>query len=460
MRLTKELTNIVENLENLLSSEKIELIAKSSNFVKRKSPLSGCPFLYLNMSSIGSTGFCSLTESCIQLSKEHGIKISKQGLDERYHKESVKFVKEVLSKLLRLRLDSISSLDLGILRMFKGVYLRDATTSQLPKCLMKLFKGSGGSASKAAIKVELQYDLIGETINMEFRNGASSDSTSLDNEYKAGSLYLQDLGYFKIGRFAKIIKSKASFISRYKHNTNIYLGEGSSKKSEKSKEKQVKLEILTKGMKVNDIRSTPIYLGMYQRLPVRLVIQKLPRKVADKRKRKVKEDARRKGYTASKERLKAAAYSFFITNIDIGILSAKQIIQTYKIRCLSRFLGGQIEIMFKCWKSIMSFGETHPMKPQRFLCMLYGQMIWITLTMKMTNWFKKICQLRYKIELSELKSFKLLKIYQDEFIKILITNDYKNKDLEHFIHNLFQQAFIFAEKECKKNNPNPLFATS
>ena len=453
MRLTKELSNIVEKLENLLSSDKIELIAKSSNFVRRKSPLNGCPFLYLNMLSIGSTGFSSLTESCMKLSKDHDIKISKQGLDERYHEDAVKFIKNILSKLLRLHLDRMSSLDLGVLGVFKGIYLRDATSSQLPECLMKLFKGSGGSASKSGIKIELQYDLIGETINMEFRNGASSDCTSYDNEYKAGSLYLQDLGYFKISRFDKIIKSKAYFISRYKHNTNIYLEKGGSKKSEKAKEKQTKLGTLTKGMKVNEVRSKEVYLGMYQRLPVRLIIQKLPRKIVEQRKRKLKEDARRKGYTVSKERLKAAECSFFITNIDITVLSTEQIIQTYKIRW-------QIEIMFKCWKSIMSFGETHPMKPQRFLCMLYGQMIWITLTMKMTNWFKKICQLRYKIELSELKSFKLLKIYQDEFIKTLITNDYKNKDLEHFIQNLFQQAFIFAEKECKKNNPNPLFATS
>ena len=162
----------------------------------------------------------------MKLSKEHDIEISKQGLDERYHEDAVKFIRNILSKLLRLRLDSIKTLDLGILEIFKGIYLRDATSSQLPECFMELFKGSGGSASKSGIKVELQYDLIGEAITMEFRNGASSDSTASDNEIELDSLYLQDLGYFKISRFQKITKGNTYFISRYKHNINIYFDIG------------------------------------------------------------------------------------------------------------------------------------------------------------------------------------------------------------------------------------------
>ena len=150
-------------------------------------------------------------------------------------------------------------------------------------------------------------------------------------------------------------------------------------------------------MKVNEVRSKQVYLGMHERLPVRLVIQKLPKKIADKRKRKLKEDNRRRGgKTISQERLKAAEYSLFITNLEVTTLTELQVIQTYKIRW-------QIEIMFKCWKSIMLFGKVHPMKHHRFLCMLYGQMIWIVLTMKIITWFKNLCQIRYKIELSELK---------------------------------------------------------
>ena len=135
---------------------------------------------------------------------------------------------------------------------------------------LALFKGSGGNASKSGIKVELQYDLIGESIKMEFRNGASSDSTSSDDEIKPCSLYLQDLGYFKIARFRKIIASDAYFISRYKHNVNIYLEVGDSKRGERAKDKSINLKTLTKGMKVNEVKSKQVYLGMHERLPVRL----------------------------------------------------------------------------------------------------------------------------------------------------------------------------------------------
>jgi hypothetical protein len=106
----------------------------------------------------------------------------------------------------------------------------------------------------------------------------------------------------------------------------------------------------------------------------------------------------------------------------------------------------------------MKFGTAHPMKFHRFLCMLYGQMILIVLTMKIVAAFKNICWTKYGIEMSELKCFKLFKIYIDDFMKAIISNNPKNKNLGHFIQILFRQAFLFAEKEHKKNSPNPLFS--
>jgi hypothetical protein len=74
--------------------------------------------------------------------------------------------------------------------------------------------------------------------------------------------------------------------------------------------------------------------------------------------------------------------------------------------------------------------------------------------------FKNIGWKKYGIEMSELKCFKLFKIYIDDFMKAIISNTLENKNLDNFIQILFHQAFLFAEKEQKKDNLNPLFSTN
>jgi hypothetical protein len=295
MKRNKELSKVVEKLEEVLNKGEIEKIAKSTGFVQRQSPLNGASFLSLNVESVGSNGLSSLAEQCMILSKRYEIEISKQGLDDRYTEKAVSFVDKILSEILYVRLGLDKMLNLGVLDVFQGVYVRDATSSQLPECFADIFKGSGGSASSSGLKVELSYNLTGTEINLDFRNGASNDATAKDTEIQQGSLHLQDLGYFKISRFLKIVEAKAYFINRYKHNTNIYLEAGSSNKTEKSKERPISIKELTKGMEVNEVRSKEVYLGTQERLPVRLVIQKVPKQVSDQRKMKLREDAKKKG---------------------------------------------------------------------------------------------------------------------------------------------------------------------
>ena len=100
MRRKKSISKIGEKIESILNRKEIELIAKEVGFVCRKSNLMGSDFLYLNIQGIGSCGFSSLTELCIQLKKDYEITISKQGLDERYHNKSSEFLKTILMKIL------------------------------------------------------------------------------------------------------------------------------------------------------------------------------------------------------------------------------------------------------------------------------------------------------------------------------------------------------------------------
>ncbi|MFK7905385.1 MAG: IS4 family transposase [Chitinophagales bacterium] len=291
------------------------------------------------------------------------------------------------------------------------------------------------------MKVDMLYDLKGDDISLVFRDGSSNDSTCEDASIVNGSLYLQDLGYFKLSRFDNIAQKGGYFISRYKYPTNVYLS-----KEAKTKES---IKELSKGMKDNEIISKKVFLGKKERLEVKMIIQKLPSKVAVERRRKLKEDTRRKRQNLTKERLDACDLTILITNIeDAKLLTSEQIIKVYTIRW-------QIEIMFKCWKSIMKFGQVHKMKIERFLSMLYGHMILVVITMKITQYFKMISWNSYEVELSELKLFKAMKIFEKKLFTVIREN--RIKGLRKMLEYIFVGVFLFAEKERKKNKPNQLF---
>lgn len=138
-------------------------------------------------------------------------------------------------------------------------------------------------------------------------------------------------------------------------------------------------------------------------------------------------------------------FTLIITNLKSGALTSLEIIQLYRLRW-------QIEIMFKCWKSILDFGKVHSMKAQRFLCMFYGHMIWIILTMKLTSLFRIICWKEYQMELSELKFFKIVNEIQYEIWEAIYNNH--RKQFRMIMEKLAKIVFFFAEKEVKKNRIN------
>lgn len=138
-------------------------------------------------------------------------------------------------------------------------------------------------------------------------------------------------------------------------------------------------------------------------------------------------------------------FTLIITNLKLEVLTSLEIIQLYRLRW-------QIEIMFKCWKSILDFGKVHPMKGQRFLCMLYGHMIWIILTMKLVSLFRTICWNGYQMELSELKFFKIVYQIQHKIWEAIHNNH--RKKLRTIMEKLAKTVFLYAEKEVKKNRVN------
>ncbi len=103
--------------------------------------------------------------------------------------------------------------------------ITDSTAFQLSEKLAKYFAGSGGSASKAAVKIQFAYDLKSSQFLCLIQDGKTPDNC-YDNSFvkyvREGDLHIRDLGYYNTDAFIDIDAAKAFFISRLKSCVTVY----------------------------------------------------------------------------------------------------------------------------------------------------------------------------------------------------------------------------------------------
>ena len=92
-------------------------------------------------------------------------------------------------------------------------------------------------------------------------------------------------------------------------------------------------------MKTGQTVELQVYLGQKSKVPVRMILERVPDEVAAEKKRKLKTDKQNKRKGISKGRLAFCAVNAFITNTDNSLLPNALIRSIYSLRW-------QIEIMF------------------------------------------------------------------------------------------------------------------
>src|SRR3954452_20683442 len=128
----------------------IEQLARQSGFIVRSSSrLSGEAFLDMMVHYIAPQGEWSFNDQCDYLLEHHGIVLTKQSLDERYHTFAVAFMKNCYQALLT---QAFSETIEGIPTNFASIYLTDSTAFQLPAPLAGFYQSSGGATTGASVK--------------------------------------------------------------------------------------------------------------------------------------------------------------------------------------------------------------------------------------------------------------------------------------------------------------------
>ncbi len=389
---------VLSRLSGILNESGLEQLAMEARFIERSSSrLSGWMFLELHLLLESNGRDLSLNQMCEELFERHGIKLSKQGLDQRFNTFAVRFMQQCFEAVFQQTMGFASALPHAA---FEGVVLTDATSFKLSGHLSPFYQGNGGSTGSASIKIHQQYELLSGSIRqLEIRDGKENDALlleSFDYSQAGRQLQLLDLGYFKTDHLQALDKAGGFFVSRYKTGVNLYIKEdGHYKQVEWS----VLLSDLEKGLELPEV-----YLGKEaEKLKVRLVIERVADEVAARRSRKQR---RKQANQSSKARYryKTSAikellmeYNIFITNTTAGQLSPQQVQQYYRLRW-------QIELLFKAWKSVLELDKVGKMSIFRFECYLYSRLLVLLLSNQVEQMLKKAADQDF--EISDWKAIK------------------------------------------------------
>lgn len=97
----------------------------------------------------------SLSTLSARFAAKYNLEISPQAINERFNEYSTHFMQEVFNNIL-IKQNKILKQQHRKLN-FSKILINDSTSYGLPTKFYNEFKGSGGSSSKAAIKIQLQY---------------------------------------------------------------------------------------------------------------------------------------------------------------------------------------------------------------------------------------------------------------------------------------------------------------
>jgi hypothetical protein len=263
----------------------------------------------------------------------------------------------------------VEAVEVAMLRQFTAVVIEDSSSIVLPGELAEVWRGCGGSAgmSEAAIKLFVRWDVLsGQLQGPGLAAGRCSDTHSpfAIDDLPAGSLYVADLGFFGVERLGAIQgrqpgqsgQAKRYFVTRYFPQTTLWTRSGH--------------RIDLRGIlpqQVGERRELGVLLGAQARLPVRLIMERVPAEVGEQRREHLRETAQAHGRQADPALLALADWTIVLTNVPRRKLSSEQVLVILRLRW-------QIERLFRLWKEYGSIDAWRSKKPWRILCELYAKL--------------------------------------------------------------------------------------
>ncbi len=428
-----QITDILGTLQRFFS-EKIAMCIEKTKLVERERRLSGKTFIEICFWSVLTHGLRGkLRNFCQRASSEYGIgDLAEESFNGRFNDKSVACSKAIFEAVLCEQFGNKGLTK--CLPLFSHIFVEDSSVVKLPNSLSEQYPGTGGSGNAAMVKLEVLMDLKESAdLDIKLKKGRDNDCQEMP-EVQANSLYLRDLGYFKLACLSEIAAKGAFYVSRIKVSTCVYtLSEGGYQEWDLVKYSQL--------MRENEEKDCEVYIGKKEKMKVRLVLKKLPAAVAAERRRKLKSCPRNKRKNPSKQQLAYCDFSVVITNLSCERFTCTQIYDLYRLRW-------QIELLFKAWKSYWKVGDMHKvMKPERVLTLMYLLLTTVVLSHKLISRECAYLWNEATVELSRMKAYAILAEHNDLLIKAITRHELA--DYQHYWTTVAHDLRAFGEKQVK-----------
>jgi hypothetical protein len=296
--------------------------------------------------------------------------MKKQSLDERFNQYAVCFLKTALGELLSKQLSKGNSL-LNC-DQFTRILIKDSVCFQVDENLAEYFPGSGGSGSRANVRIQFEYDLLsGQIVDLSlnaFNDQDAKNSTMTLDVISEGDLVIRDLAYMHLAALKGILANLGHFLCRLQSNREVYqLQDG----------KVIELDF-AQTVKVMeewriDTLDEKVFLDEALTLEVRLFIYLLPQEVYQARIRKAQQNARKKGRQLSRKFKARSRLNVFITSGAEELITIDTAWKAYTLRW-------QIELGFKVWKSLWKIDKVKKVKKERLECYIWSKLFIIVLS--------------------------------------------------------------------------------
>jgi hypothetical protein len=352
---------VADQVQQILH-ERANVLAKETGCIVRVRKFTGATLLQTLVFGFQQHPDASL-EQLASTAQLGNVAVSDTAVHERFTPECAQFLHQVLEEMTSVVVQAAHDVPIKLLRRFRAVLLEDSSSIALPDELAEVWQGCGGKQAhtKAAVKLHTRWELKrGRLQGPQLAHGRSSDQASpfRDEEVVPGSLLVSDLGYFNLRQMAARKLAGGYTLSRLKAGTALFSLQGT----------RVPLDNARLPQRVGQMKELQVLVGADARLPMRLLLLRVPKAVADQRREDLLADAQRRGEPVSAETLRLADWTMLLTDVSARRLRFEEALVLLRERW-------QMELLYKLWKQDGLVDEWRTGNRWRVLCELYAKLI-------------------------------------------------------------------------------------
>ena len=417
-----------------LTETEIRSIAYRTGFIKRVPKKIDAPDFLANICSLSCISSPSYNNLASHFHVSLGISASKQAFWKKVNGSCVVFFQAILEQLIKSKICNEKISILKNITAYKRILVQDSTIIKLPYGLFDSYSGVSNQHSAVCnARIQGIYDLIsGSFVSFSIDSYSKNDfAAAPEIELREGDLVLRDRGYYINDEIKRHVGVGADCIYRYKHKTTFSdMITGNPINLLEELEKKQKLDITVK-------------LNNKDKTAVRLVAFPVSEEVANTRRMKAKRDCRK--HNMSEEALKLMSWTIFITTIPEAEASFDDLLAIYGLRW-------RIEIIFKVWKSNMSFAKVHNVSENQLKVLLISRFIMIVISAGAIyrHYYSEIREKRHKY-LSIMKLTNYLILNQKMIFRCIISIRHEINTDEFVVSSLAKYCTYDTRKRLNYN---------